>query len=64
MAKELIFAERFKENFNRLPLNIQKQFDKQFNFFLKKPFTSVISAHTVLFPKEKCNKQDGTAIFL
>lgn len=37
MAKELVFADRFKGNYRALPRSIQKRFDKQLKLFLENP---------------------------
>ena len=37
MAKELVFSERFKKNYQDLPTAIRKRFDKQLNLFLDNP---------------------------
>mgnify|MGYP001619639825 CR=1 len=37
MAKELVFTERFKQNYQDLPWAIQKRFDKQLKLFLENP---------------------------
>ena len=35
MAREIIFTERFKQNYQDLPWTIQKRFDKQLKLFLE-----------------------------
>ncbi len=37
MAKELVFTERFKKNYEDLPGAIQRRFDKQLKLFLGNP---------------------------
>lgn len=37
MAKELVFTERFKQNYQDLPRLIQRRFDKQMSLFLENP---------------------------
>ena len=36
-TKELVFTDRFKQNYQDLPRAIQKRFDKQLKLFLENP---------------------------
>ncbi len=45
MAKELIFTERFKENYQRLPPSIQERFDEKFLLFAANPRHPSLNTH-------------------
>ena len=45
MAKELIFTERFKENYKILPKSIQKRFDKKLELFVENPQHPSLNVH-------------------
>ena len=45
MAKELIFTDRFKENYQRLPFPIQRRFDKKLILFMNNPKQSSLNIH-------------------
>ena len=45
MAKELIFAERFKRNFKALPAAIQKRFEQKLELFLNDPRHRSLNIH-------------------
>jgi mRNA-degrading endonuclease RelE of RelBE toxin-antitoxin system len=45
MAKELIFTERFKENYQRLPMSIQERFDEKLKLFVANPRHPSLSTH-------------------
>lgn len=48
MAKELIFTQRFKKNYQALPANIQTRFDEKFDLFLKDPRHPSLNVHRFL----------------
>ena len=45
MAKELVFADRFKANYQKLPVTLQKRFDKQLKLFLEDPRHPSLGIH-------------------
>ncbi len=45
MAQELIFTERFKKNFKKLPRSIQQQFDHKLELFLSNPRHPSLNIH-------------------
>lgn len=45
MAKELVFAEVFKENYKRLPKNLQNRFDDKLELLLQNPKHPSLNIH-------------------
>ena len=45
MAKELIFTETFKDNYKRLPKNLQERFDKKLALLLENPRHPSLNIH-------------------
>ena len=45
MAKELIFTETFKANYQRLPKKMQEVFDKKLELFLDNPMHPSLNVH-------------------
>jgi mRNA interferase RelE/StbE len=45
MAKQLIFAERFKRNYQELPNQIQQRFEKKLVLFLENPKHPSLNIH-------------------
>ena len=45
MAKGLVFADTFKENYRRLPGNLQVRFDKKLVLFLQDPKHPSLDIH-------------------
>ena len=45
MAKELVFANHFRENYRKLPPSIQQRFDKQLKLFLENPRHPSLKIH-------------------
>ena len=45
MAKELVFTDTFKENYRRLPVNLQIRFDEKLELFLRDPKHPSLNIH-------------------
>ncbi|MBI4846137.1 MAG: hypothetical protein HY810_06680 [Candidatus Omnitrophica bacterium] len=45
MAKELIFTETFKRNYQELPKELQKRFDNKLSLFLENPKHPSLNIH-------------------
>ena len=45
MAKELIFTERFKQNYQNLPLSLQERFDEKLKLFIQNPRHPSLNLH-------------------
>ena len=45
MAKELVFADRFKRNYQALPRAIRQRFEKQLKLFLQDPTHPSLRIH-------------------
>ena len=45
MVKNLIFTERFKQNYKKFSPGIQKRFDKQLKFFIQDPRHPSLKIH-------------------
>lgn len=45
MAKELVYTETFKENYKRLPKQLQDRFDKKQNLLLQNPKHPSLNIH-------------------
>jgi len=48
MAQELIFTQRFKKNYQALPSQIQRTFDKKLEIFVENPKHPSLNVHRYL----------------